>query len=254
MSDASANVLPSFSRVAVAKRVRRRRTAGGFTLFELIVVVLLVAILAMLATPSFSDARNDRAAFDYARQYQQLLQMLRARSAGTGSAHLAVLAPGAGRGRLRVYQALDNSVPTAPLNIPGPNPVSSCKEVDQWKDAITEALTSNNRSRYIDGTDVNRPGINDDMDLKATPYIGGAEQAPTAVKFLLVCVTPAGVTYAAGGSGDDATATLTALRQAAPFNGTIDVRFERHDPGGTVRGIKRHVLMTGGSAPRLRSE
>jgi prepilin-type N-terminal cleavage/methylation domain-containing protein len=68
--------------------LRRRRAARGFTLMELMVVVMLVAILAMIATPSMTEARNDRIAFDYASRYQQLLVKARARAAGTGSAHL----------------------------------------------------------------------------------------------------------------------------------------------------------------------
>ncbi len=45
------------------------------------VVIVLISLLAMIAAPSMSVARNDKIAWDYARQYQTLVHAARARAA-----------------------------------------------------------------------------------------------------------------------------------------------------------------------------
>lgn len=231
--------------------LRRRRAARGFTLLELMVVIILVGILAVIATPSMTQARDDRIAFDYAQRYQQLLVKARARAAGTGAAHLILFSPGANnRGFAAAYAALDG------VATPGPAPISSCKGLNQWAQALVTPPPVNALSaRIIDFVDLNRPGINDDMDLRATPHFG-AGNPPAAVSSLAVCVTPAGVTYV--GAGASPTAAIDAMRLAGPYSpgpasGLAELWIERH-VGGTQVGLRRRVVLTGGGAPRLRSE
>ncbi|HVH46371.1 MAG TPA: prepilin-type N-terminal cleavage/methylation domain-containing protein, partial [Labilithrix sp.] len=187
------------------RKARRRRAASrGFTLMELMVVVVLVALLALLASPSFSEARNDRLAFDYSRQFQQILVQGRSRAAGTGAAHLALFGPGAGsppRGYVRLYAALDG----LPATGPGPNPVSSCKlDPVQWDQAQTDPPNlTGNKALFIDFAEINPGGVNKDMDVRATFWLGSGSVTTTAnVAFLAICITPSGVTYV----GDGATA------------------------------------------------
>jgi type II secretory pathway pseudopilin PulG len=213
------------------------------------VVVILVGILAVIATPSMAQARDDRIAFDYAQRYQQLLIMARARAAGTGAAHLVLFAPGTGsRGFARAYAALDGG------SNPGPAPISSCKETNQWAQALLEpppAPAAALSARLIDFVDLNqRAGVTNAIDLRATPRFG-ALNPPAAVGALAVCITPAGVTYV--GSGADAAAAVEAMRRAGPFSGLAEIWIERH-AGGTPVGLRRRVVLTGGGAPRLRSE
>lgn len=218
------------------------------------VVVTMIAILAMLATPSFTTARNDRAAFDYARQYQQVLVQGRARASGTGSAHLALLTAGTGgRGLLRLYAALDGS--TVPV------PVASCKaDPAQWTDAVTEPLTfqvgqlvSGNRVRLVNFANLNRKGINEEMDLKAslTAGAGTTNASMSSVSAVAVCVTPSGTTYV--GSANTPTDAIANMRASTPFTGIVEASIQRHSNGNAV-GLSRRVVIAGGGAARLRSE
>jgi type II secretory pathway pseudopilin PulG len=222
------------------------------------VVVVLVAILAALAAPSLQQARNDRIAFDYARQYQQILGQGRSRAAGTGSAHLALLTPGTGgRGVIRLYSALDEAT-TA-----GPNPVASCKQnPKQWAAAEAEIAdyrldrvlkTTDSTVRFINYADINRKGVNDEMDLSAVLSVGTGEAgtANAAVAYVAICITPAGITYV--GSGTTAAGAIGKMREATPFTGIVEASIQRHR-GGTGIGLRRRVTLAGGGAPRLRSE
>src|SRR5207245_1893651 len=104
----------------VRMRARRRAGSAGFTLIELMVVVVLIAILTALAVPTMSTARDDRLCFDFARRMASLVQHARSRAAARGAAHLIVFdGDTGGAGRAVVFEALDG----ASL----PNPVSSCK-------------------------------------------------------------------------------------------------------------------------------
>lgn len=239
----------------IARRRRlARRVSRGFTLIELMVVVILVAVLAMLATPSLQVARNDRIAFDYARQYQQVLVQGRARAAGTGSAHLTLLTGGTGgRGVIRLYAALDGT------STAGPNPVSSCKlNPTQWDTAqaeiadyrIDQNLTGN-FVRFVSYAELNRAGVNVDMDLKAALTAANGTDAMATTSAVAICITPAGITYA--GWGNTAADAITAMRDSTPFTGVIEAAIQRHTNGAGV-GLKRRVIVSGGGAPRLRSE
>ncbi len=227
------------------KRLHRRARSAGFTLVELMIVVVMISILTMIATPAMNAARDDRLAFDYARRIEQLIHRTRVRAAGRGGAHLFVAAPsGASRGRFLLFEALDGTLPAAA----GPNPVSSCKGVNQWvaAAAFVPGAVSNNAA-IVDGFDLDSTGINTSADIQ-TAYAVNGVAAPTVV----MCVGPSGATFV--GQGADITGAVADMQaQAIPFNTFINIVVTRN-AGGAPVGLQRNVIVAGSAAPRIRSQ
>jgi len=224
---------------------RRGRTAqAGFTLVELMVVVVLISILALIASPAMKLAREDRLAFDYARRIEQLVDRARTRALGRGGAHLFVAAPSGVRGKFLLFEALDN-VPAASA---GPNPVATCKGANEWDDVLAFSPgTVSSKARIVDGFDLDALGINANADIRTAFQLSGAAKLA-----IVMCITPGGTTYV--GSGGSVAAAITDMQaQTNPFGGVVDVAVTRNRSGAPI-GLQRHVLVTGTAAARIRSQ
>jgi prepilin-type N-terminal cleavage/methylation domain-containing protein len=223
---------------------RRRAAAAGFSLIELMVVVVLISILAMIATPAMRVARDDRLAFDYARRIEQLVHRGRSRAAGRGAAHLFVAGPSGLRGKFLLFEALDNTLPAAG----GPNPVSSCKGLAQWADAIAFVPGAvSNTARIVDGFDLDSAGVNVDADIRTAYAVNGV-----ATPAIVICVTPGGATFV-GQAGSIAAAVVDMQGQTTSFNTFLEMRVTRNR-GGLPVGLQRRVIVAGGAAPRILSQ
>jgi hypothetical protein len=44
------------------------------------------------------------------------------------------------------------------------------------------------------------------------------------------------------------------MRIAPVYNQYLDIEVARHDPGGNTLGLRRHVIVAGGAAPRIMSQ
>src|SRR5690606_14583117 len=76
-------------------RPLRPGTARGFTLMEMLAVVVLITILAAIAIPLATKQMRDRRTHEAAQQVATLYQSARMRAMGRGSAVLVRYVPGA---------------------------------------------------------------------------------------------------------------------------------------------------------------
>jgi hypothetical protein len=216
------------------------------------VVVVLIAVLAMLAAPQMRTARDDRLAFDYARQIQQMVARARTRAAGRGGAHLIVAGPSGVRGKVQLWEALDGVSGPIP---PGPNPATNCKAPSQWASigAYQPGITAiSSVNRIVEGIDLDVAGVNVDADIRATFRLSDINNPNTltATPALAICVTANGTVYAAEGADIDT--AVNNMQGRSPFTGVAELKVTRTKAGAPI-GLSRNVLVAGGGAPRIYS-
>jgi prepilin-type N-terminal cleavage/methylation domain-containing protein len=232
----------------MSARIRARRRAAGFTLIELMIVVVLISIVALLAIPKMAGARDDRLVFDSARRIAGLIHHARTRAIGRGAAHMVVLQAGTNSaGQVLLFEALDGIAGPTP---PGPNPVSSCKRANWAADisAWTPGTYNQINAGFIEAVDLNTPGVATTIGLGATYKFNNAAAGPVTV----YCVTPYGPTFAATGSNiNNAVQNMVA---AQPFTGALEVAVQRGVLLGTPVGLKRRVIVASDAAPRIQSQ
>ena len=136
------------------------------------VVIIMISLLAIMAVPAMKTARDDRMAFDYARQFQAIVHRGEIRAQARGAAHLVIIdRTAATRGRATLVEAVD-----ATLAVDGgPKPVSSCRGqrdatgtfINHWAgaEAWTPGGPNPALSPIIDNTNVDGPGVEADMNL-----------------------------------------------------------------------------------------
>lgn len=217
------------------------------------VVIILISLLAIMAVPAMKTARDDRMAFDYARQFQAIIHRGEIRAMSRGAAHLVLIDTNGSRGRATLFEAVDFT----PAAQSGPKPVSSCRGqrdltgtfINHWAEA--EAWTPGTfpvRSPLIDNVTLDGPGVEAGMGLSARII----EHPTTQRASIALCYTPGGNVYY--GAGATASAAVTAMRTSTPFNGSLEVEIARHDAATNVLGLRRRVIVAGGSAPRIVSQ
>jgi prepilin-type N-terminal cleavage/methylation domain-containing protein len=173
-----------------------RASRRGFTLMELMVVIIIVGIVSALAIPSMLAARTDRHAYDDAGQIMQLFRDARTRAVGRGGAvlvHIQANNPGT---TFDVWEA----VTTNPGGVGGPNltPVASCKVtptgVNPWVPlpANGPANGGNTNISYVEGLNLNGP-IEQQYGIQTVFNVFANPTAPATEGFL--CITPLGRTY-----------------------------------------------------------
>lgn len=221
------------------------------------VVIILISLLAIMAVPAMKTARDDRMAFDYARQFHAIIHRAEIRAMARGAAHLVLIDTAGGtRGRATLFEAVDFTIASQG----GPKPVSSCRGqrdlggtfINHWAEAQGWAPgTFPVRSPLIENVNLDGPGVEAQMNLSARilehPGAPGTQRATVAL-----CYTPGGNVYY--GAGATATSAVAAMRTATPYNGSFEVEIARHDAATNVLGLRRRVIVAGGAAPRIVSQ
>lgn len=215
----------------------------------------MISILAIMAVPAMKTARDDRMAFDYARQFQAIIHRGEVRAMARGAAHLVLLdRSGGSRGRATLFEAVDATLPADG----GPKPVSSCRGqrdasgafVNHWTGAEgwTPGGANPALSPIVENVNLDGPGVEAQMNLFATL----TEQTAGTQPVIAVCYTPGGNVYV--GTGADRTTAVAAMRLAPVYNRYFEVEIARHDAGNNVQGLRRKIIVAGGAAPRIVSQ
>lgn len=85
----------------------KRASSAGFTLLELMVVVIMIGVLVVLAVPSLARAMRDRRTNQAAHEVAMLFRQARARAMGRGTAVLVRFGATAGAVEVREAQNVD---------------------------------------------------------------------------------------------------------------------------------------------------
>jgi type II secretion system protein H len=119
--------------------IRYRASERGFSLIELMVVVIIISVLAALAIPSITTRMRDRRTQQAAQEVMNLYRNARMRAMGRGSAVLvrydANLTP---TGALAMREAVRGGAPGADPNC-SQMPVASC-QLTSWQAADSREI------------------------------------------------------------------------------------------------------------------
>jgi prepilin-type N-terminal cleavage/methylation domain-containing protein len=122
----------------------RSASAAGFTLIELMVVVLIISVVAVLAVPSLSAAGYDRRVFTDAASVGELVREARTRAVGRGAAELIAMSTQASSNSasFTLYESVTPATATTGSTAPN-TPMSSCNLPTVWPGAGSGTVTAN---------------------------------------------------------------------------------------------------------------
>lgn len=194
----------------------------GFTLIELMTVVMIIGILASLAMPTMLRAKDDQRAYYVAQTIAQTFREARARAIGTGGAQVVSFTVGTG-GTVTWLSSVDATG----------QEVGSCRQTTWTAVPLATGAGLRTQAAYNFG-----------QNLDAQVGITTVFQTLQATPFSVVCFAPSGRVYSA--------ANLAGLTGAAALSQISAIDVSRVPPGGGgTTGIIRAVVLSPSGMARV---